>query len=85
MLEKPPMINKRAFFSAVFTKLENSIFVFGGSESSSTDLNQCEKFSLVESVWRPIAPLNTARNGTSAISMEPHRLIFIFGGNNYKN
>ena len=39
MLEKTPMINKRAFFSAVFTKLENSIFVFGGSDSSNTDLN----------------------------------------------
>ncbi len=77
------MINKRAFFSAVFA--ENSIFAFGGSDTSNTDLNACERFSLVDSAWKPIAPLNVARNGTSSLSMEPHRLIFIFGGNNYKN
>ena len=85
MLEKPTMINKRAFFSALFTKIENCIFVFGGSDSPSADLNQCEKFSLIESAWKPIAPLKMARNGTSCVSMEPHRLIFVFGGNNYNN
>jgi len=36
MLEKPQMLNKRAFFSAIFAKQE--IYVFGGSDSSSTDL-----------------------------------------------
>jgi hypothetical protein len=51
------MINKRAFFSSVFTMLENSIYVFGGSDSNKSDLVECEKYSLLESVWRPIAPL----------------------------
>jgi hypothetical protein len=36
MLEKPPMLNKRGFFSAVFARQE--IYVFGGSNSPSTDL-----------------------------------------------
>ena len=54
-IEKPPMINKRAFFSTVFSKLENSIYVFGGSDSNQSDLMDCERFSLVESVCRPIA------------------------------
>ena len=81
MLEKPQMLNKRAFFSAIFAKQE--IYVFGGSDSSSTDLAQCEKFSLIEGQWKEIAPLNVARNGTGCINIGS--LIFVFGGNNYKN
>lgn len=33
-VEKPPMINKRAFFPSVFAKLDNSIYVLGGSDSN---------------------------------------------------
>jgi hypothetical protein len=50
MLEKPQMLNKRAFFSSIFVKQE--IYVFGGSDSSSTDLAFCEKFSLIEGSWK---------------------------------
>jgi hypothetical protein len=80
-LEKPQMINKRAFFSSIFTKLDSAIYVFGGSDSNTHDLADCEKFSLFESVWRPLAPMKMARNGTSAVNFEQYRLIFVFGGN----
>ena len=78
------MLNKRAFFSSVFVKLENSIFVFGGSDTDTSDLAVCEKYSLIESVWRPIAPMKIARNGTAAVMFENYRLIFVFAGNNHK-
>ncbi len=80
-IEKPPMINKRAFFPTVFAKLDNSLYVLGGNDSH-TDMVACEKFSLAESVWRPISPLNVGRNGCGAVIFEHHRLIFAFGGNN---
>ena len=83
-IEKPPMIYKRAFFAALFTKLDNSIFVIGGSDSNSTDLVTCEKFSLLESVWRPMASMKIARNGISGVVFEQYRLLFVFGGNNHK-
>lgn len=78
------MISKRAFFPSLFAKLDNSIYVIGGSDSNSSDLSKCEKFSLIENVWRPIAPMTISRNGTSAVLMESYRLIFVFGGNNNK-
>jgi len=84
-VEKPPMISKRAFFPSLFAKLDNSIYALGGSDSNSSDLNKCEKFSLVENVWRPIAPMNLNRNGTAAVLFEQYRLIFTFGGNNHKH
>ena len=79
------MINKRAFSTAVFFKLDNSIYSLGGRESHSSDLNKCEKFSLVENVWRPISQMNASRNGASAVVFDKHRLIFVFGGNNHKH
>lgn len=79
------MINKRAFFPSVFSKLDNSVYAIGGSDSNSTDLNQCEKFSLAENVWRPLAPMNLSRNGTGAVIMDQYRLLFVFGGNNHKH
>jgi hypothetical protein len=69
-IEKPPMINKRAFFPSVFARLDNSIYVLGGSDSNQTDLNKCEKFSLIENVWRPIASMSLHRNGTGAVILE---------------
>lgn len=69
-IEKPPMINKRAFFPSLFSKLDNSIYALGGSENTSSDLNKCEKFSLIENVWRPIAPMNLHRNGMGAVILE---------------
>lgn len=78
------MINKRAFFPSIFARLDNSIYVLGGSDSNQTDLNKCEKFSLIENVWRPIAPMNLSRNGTAAVILDHFRLIFTFGGNNHK-
>jgi hypothetical protein len=32
------MINRRAFFPSVFAKLDNSIYVIGGSDTNNTDL-----------------------------------------------
>eukprot|EP00347_Sterkiella_histriomuscorum_P017020 403350962 len=84
MVEKPPMINKRAFFPSIFSRLDNSIYALGGSENNQSDLNKCEKFSLIENVWRPVAPMNLSRNGMGAIIIEQYRLIFTFGGNNHK-
>mmetsp|Transcript_27916 Transcript_27916/g.26955 ORF Transcript_27916/g.26955 Transcript_27916/m.26955 type:complete len:207 (+) Transcript_27916:898-1518(+) len=84
-VEKPPMITRRAFFPSIFAQLDNSIYVIGGSESNQADLNLCEKFSLTENVWRPISSMHLQRNGTGAVIMEQHRLIFVFGGNNTKH
>jgi hypothetical protein len=78
------MINKRAFFPSIFAKLDNSIYAIGGSDSNSSDLNKCEKFSLIENVWRPISPMNLNRNGTASVLFETYRLIFVFGGINHK-
>lgn len=83
-VEKPPMINKRAFFTSTYFKLDNSIIAIGGRDSNSSDLNKCERFSLLENVWRPISPLNISRNGAAAVTFDHHRLIFVFGGNNLK-
>jgi len=82
-VEKPPMISKRAFFPSLYCSLDHSIFAFGGNDSSQ-DLNHCEKYSLQESVWRPIAPMIVQRNGAGATLFEQHRLMFVFGGNNQK-
>lgn len=78
------MLNKRAFFSSVFVRLENSIMVFGGSDTDTSDLAACEKFSLIENVWRPIAKMKIPRNGSAAVHFEQYRLIYVFGGNNHK-
>jgi len=83
MLEKPPMINKRAFFPSIYSRLDHSIYVFGGNDQGR-DLNDCEKFSLAENVWRPIAPMKTYKNGSAATIFDDHRLIFTFGGNVHK-
>jgi hypothetical protein len=69
----------------VFSKLDNSIYVLGGSDSNSSDLNHCEKFSLAENLWRPISPMKLSRNGTAAVIMDQYRIIFVFGGNNHKH
>ena len=79
------MIGKRAFFPGVYAALDKSIYVLGGSESNQTDLNKCEKFSLVENVWRPISPMHLARNGTSSVLFDHHRLLFVFGGNSHSH
>ena len=84
-IEKPPMISKRAFFPSLFSRLDNSIYVLGGSDSNASDLNTCEKFSLAENVWRPLCHMNLSRNGTGAVIMDAYRLIFVFGGNNHKH
>lgn len=82
-IEKPQMINRRAFFPSVFMKLDSAIYVFGGSDSDQSDLAECEKFSLFESVWRPIAPMRVPKNGSAAVNFENYRLIFVFGGNSH--
>lgn len=83
-VEKPHMINKRAFFCSLFIKLDNAVYAIGGNDSKATNLSACERFSLKEGVWRPISPMNEAKNGSSCIAFEQVRLIFVFGGNNQK-
>lgn len=83
-LEKAPMINKRAFFPSVFTRLDNCIYALGGNDCHS-DLSYCEKYSIAENVWRPISPMIIPKNGAAATFMDTHRLIFVFGGNNANN
>jgi hypothetical protein len=76
--EKPPMICRRAFFPGIFCIIDSCIYVFGGQDGTD-DLKMCEKFSVSENVWRPISPMNEARNGSSCVIMD--KAIFIFGGN----
>lgn len=33
-IEKPQMINRRAFFCSLFNKLDNAVYAFGGSDSN---------------------------------------------------
>jgi hypothetical protein len=74
------MINKRAFFPSIYSKLDSHIYVFGGNDSN-LDLNVCEKYSTVENIWRPLSPMKIAKNGSSATIFDSHRTIFVFGGN----
>ena len=79
--DKTPMISKRAFFSSWYWDIDDSIYVFGGNDSLN-DLNQWERYSLTENVWRQISPLNWKRNGASSMLMPDANWIFVFGGNN---
>lgn len=72
------MICRRAFFPGIFCILDSSIYVFGGQDGSE-DLKMCEKYSVAENVWRPIQPMNEARNGSSCVILD--KAIFVFGGN----
>jgi hypothetical protein len=79
-MDKSPMINKRAFFPSIYSRLDHSIYVFGGNDQGR-DLQECEKFSLAENFWRPIEPMKNFKNGAAATIFDDHRLIFVFGGN----
>ena len=75
--EKPPMVVKRAFFPSVFSIFDSSVYVLGGQDGQS-DMSICEKYNITENSWRVIKPMETPRNGASAISFE--KVIFVFGG-----
>jgi len=73
------MLRKRAFFASVFCISDSCLYALGGNDGEE-DLIYCERFSVQENVWRPIANMSVARNGASVVSFD--RVIFIFGGNN---
>ena len=50
-MERAPMIFKRAFFTCVYSKIDNSIYCMGGNDSIN-DLVECEKYSIAEDIWR---------------------------------
>ena len=72
------MIDKRAFFSSTYHIQTSNIYVLGGN-SGNRDFALCETYSVVENYWKPIAPMNCRRNGSSCISLENY--LFVFGGN----
>jgi len=78
-IEKPLMICKRAFFASIFCISDSCLYAIGGNDGVK-DLSHCERFSIQENVWRPIAPMSCPRNGCSIVAFD--RVIFVFGGNN---
>ena len=52
-VEKPMMLSKRAFFPGLFCLNDNCVYAFGGNNGEE-DLSNCERFSALENVWRPI-------------------------------
>lgn len=78
-IEKPPMIDSRAFFPSIFCISDSCVYVLGGSNEVD-DLAACEKYSVQENVWRKIAPMRIKRNAASIVAFD--RVIFVFGGNN---
>lgn len=78
-LEKPPMIDRRAFFPSIFCISDSCLYVFGGHDGAA-DLAACERYSVQENVWRSIQPMRARRNGASVIAFD--RVLFVFGGNN---
>lgn len=54
-----------------------------GGNDGIDDLKECEKFSLSDDVWRPVAQMGLQRNGCSAVSVPGYRALFVFGGNNH--
>jgi len=79
--EKCPMLQKRAFFSALFCRVDSQVYVFGGFDGQK-DLASCEKYSLYENVWREIKPMSTPKNGAASLHIKRTKCIYVFGGNN---
>lgn len=80
--EKAPMATKRACFPAVFSMSDQSVYVIGGQDGIH-DLPYCERFSVTDERWRPIASLKIKRAGSSAVVLD--NLIFTFGGSNLED
>lgn len=59
----------RAFFPTVHYDYDNSLFVFGGRNTTG-DLAECEKYNVLMNRWFLITPMPTARNGSSAIVID---------------
>jgi hypothetical protein len=68
----------RAFFPTVHYDYDNSLFVFGGRNTTG-DLAECEKYNVLMNRWFSITPMPTARNGSSAVVIDQY--IFVIGGN----
>jgi len=79
--EKCPMLSKRAFFSTLYSQIDCQIYAVGGYDGTQ-DLKSCEKYSLYENVWREIAPMNVARNGSSCLLLKHLKFLFVMGGSN---
>ena len=71
------MITKRGCFSAVFH--EGYVFVFGGLNYTEKILKKCERFSVSDNKWEPIADMGEPRKNSSACTLTTDT-IYIFGG-----
>lgn len=68
-IRKTGMRCTRAFFPTVHYDYDNSLFVFGGRNTTG-DLAECEKYNVLMNRWFSITPMPTARNGSSAIVID---------------
>ena len=75
--ERQPMLQKRAFFSAIFSPFDSFIYAIGGN-SGTEDLQTCEKYNITKNQWFFISPMKKAKNGASGVCIDT--LIFVFGG-----
>ena len=73
------MKTPRAFFPGIHNPIDFHIYVFGG-RNYTDDLNDCEKYDIIQNKWFHIKPLPIRKNGSSALPLDEY--IFVFGGHN---
>jgi N-acetylneuraminic acid mutarotase len=73
------MISKRGCFAAIYH--EGFIFVMGGLNYNEKILKKCERYSVADNRWDPLADMCEPRKNGSACSLTTDT-IYIFGGSN---
>lgn len=71
------MTHKRGCFSALFH--EGMVFVFGGLNYTEKVLRRCERYSLQDNRWEPLADMCEPRKNSSVCSLTTDTL-YVFGG-----
>ena len=83
MTNLEPMPSKRSGIAAAAAiapaNSSNSIYVFGGEESSKTFTNN-EKYDAQTNMWTSESPMPTARHGLVAVSLDDNKIFVIGGG-----
>lgn len=73
------MISKRGCFAAIYH--EGFVFVMGGLNYTEKILKKCERYSIADNRWDPLADMCEARKNASACALTTDT-IYVFGGSN---
>ncbi len=68
----------RAFFPSVYSPQEQAIYCLGGRNLTG-DLDNCERYCIIQNKWTFIKPLPSKWNGSAALILD-NSYIFCFGG-----